>query len=220
MITVDTASDGISAAKAVENTAYDLILLDYMMPITDGIQTLKKMRDNGLPLSTPVIALTAEALSGSEEKFISAGFSAYLSKPISWHTLEKTLITMLPANKVIMGSSSEDIISPEESHRLSELMKQYDISLDSGLSYLSGNMTRFCALAKIFSDGYEHNRERLENMFDGGSDRLIYEIHSLKSAAKGIGAISLFEIAKTMEDHLVCGDFGYAEHARELLIFE
>ena len=220
MITVDTASDGISAAKAVENTAYDLILLDYMMPITDGIQTLKKMRDNGLPLSTPVIALTAEALSGSEEKFISAGFSAYLSKPISWHTLEKTLITMLPANKVIMGSSSEDIISPEESHRLSELMKQYDISLDSGLSYLSGNMTRFCALAKIFSDGYEHNRERLENMFDGGSDRLIYEIHSLKSAAKGIGAISLFEIAKTMEDHLVCGDFGYAEHARELLMFE
>lgn len=220
MITVDTASDGISAAKAVENTAYDLILLDYMMPITDGIQTLKKMRDNGLPISTPVIALTAEALSGSEEKFISAGFSAYLSKPISWHTLEKKLITMLPADKVIMGSSSEDIISPEESHRLSELMKQYDISLDSGLSYLSGNMTRFCALAKIFSDGYEHNRERLENMFDGGSDRLIYEIHSLKSAAKGIGAISLFEIAKTMEDHLVCGDFGYAEHARELLIFE
>lgn len=220
MITVDTASDGISAAKAVENTAYDLILLDYMMPITDGIQTLKKMRENGLPISTPVIALTAEALSGSEEKFISAGFSAYLSKPISWHTLEKMLITMLPANKVIMGSSSEDIISPEESQRLSELMKQYDISLDSGLSYLSGNMTRFCALAKIFSDGYEHNRERLENMFDGGSDRLIYEIHSLKSAAKGIGAISLFEIAKTMEDHLVCGDFGYAEHARELLIFE
>ena len=220
MITVDAASDGISAAKAVENTAYDLILLDYMMPITDGIQTLKKMRENGLPISTPVIALTAEALSGSEEKFISAGFSAYLSKPISWHTLEKMLITMLPANKVIMGSSSEDIISPEESHRLSELMKQYDISLDSGLSYLSGNMTRFCALAKIFSDGYEHNRERLENMFDGGSDRLIFEIHSLKSAAKGIGAISLFEIAKTMEDHLVCGDFGYAEHARELLIFE
>ena len=220
MITVDTASDGISAAKAVENTAYDLILLDYMMPITDGIQTLKKMRENGLPISTPVIALTAEALSGSEEKFISAGFSAYLSKPISWHTLEKMLIAMLPADKVIIGSTSEDIISPEESHRLSELMKQYDISLDSGLSYLSGNMTRFCALAKIFSDGYEHNRERLENMFDGGSDRLIFEIHSLKSAAKGIGAISLFEIAKTMEDHLVCGDFGYAEHARELLIFE
>ena len=220
MITVDTASDGISAAKAVENTAYDLILLDYMMPITDGIQTLKKMRENGLPISTPVIALTAEALSGSEEKFIFAGFSAYLSKPISWHTLEKMLITMLPADKVIIGSTSEDIISPEESHRLSELMKQYDISLDSGLSYLSGNMTRFCALAKIFSDGYEHNRERLENMFDGGSDRLIFEIHSLKSAAKGIGAISLFEIAKTMEDHLVCGDFGYAEHARELLIFE
>ncbi len=220
MITVDTASDGISAAKAVENTAYDLILLDYMMPIADGIQTLKMMRENGLSESTPVIALTAEALSGSEEKFISAGFSAYLSKPISWHTLEKMLIAILPADKVIIGSSSEDTISPEESYRLSELMKKYDVSLDSGLSYLSGNLTRFCTLAKIFSDGYERSRERLENMFDSGSDRLIFEIHSLKSAAKGIGAISLFEIAKTMEERLACGDCGYAEHARELLMFE
>ena len=219
MITVDTASDGISAAKAVENTAYDLILLDYMMPVADGIQTLKIMRENGLSVSTPVIALTAEALSGSEEKFISAGFSAYLSKPISWHTLEKMLITMLPADKVITGSSSEDIISPEESRRLSELMNKYDISLDSGLSYLSGNITRFCTLAKIFTDGYERSRERLENMFDSGSDMLIFEIHSLKSAAKGIGAVSLFEIAKTMEEHLASGDCGYAEHARELLMF-
>lgn len=219
MITVDTASDGISAAKAVENTAYDLILLDYMMPVADGIQTLKIMRENGLSANTPVIALTAEALSGSEEKFISAGFSAYLSKPISWHTLEKMLITMLPADKVITGSSSEDIISPEESRRLSELMNKYDISLDSGLSYLSGNMTRFCTLAKIFTDGYERSRERFENMFDSGSDMLIFEIHSLKSAAKGIGAVSLFEIAKTMEDHLASGDFDYAEHARELLMF-
>ena len=219
MITVDTASDGISAAKAVENTAYDLILLDYMMPVADGIQTLKIMRENGLSANTPVIALTAEALSGSEEKFISAGFSAYLSKPISWHTLEKMLITMLPADKVITGSSSEDIISPEESHRLSELMNEYDISLYSGLSYLSGNMTRFCTLAKIFTDGYERSRERLESMFDSGSDMLIFEIHSLKSAAKGIGAVSMFEIAKTMEEHLSCGDFEYAEHARELLMF-
>lgn len=219
MITVDTASDGISAAKAVENTAYDLILLDYMMPIADGIQTLKIMREKGLSVNTPVIALTAEALSGSEEKFISAGFSAYLSKPISWHTLEKMLITMLPADKVIIGNSSEDIISPEELRRLSELMNEYDISLDSGLSYLSGNMTRFCTLAKIFSDGYERSHKSLENMFDNGSDRLIFEIHSLKSAAKGIGAISLFEIAQTMEDHLANGDFDYAEHARELLMF-
>lgn len=219
MITVDTASDGISAAKVVKNTAYDLILLDYMMPIADGIQTLKIMRENGLSVNTPVIALTAEALSGSEEKFISAGFSAYLSKPISWHTLEKMLITMLPADKVIIGSSSEDIISPEELRRLSELMNEYDISLDSGLSYLSGNITRFRTLAKIFSDGYEHNRESLENMFDSGSDKLIFEIHSLKSAAKGIGAISLFEIAKTIENHLANGDFDYAEHAHELLMF-
>ena len=99
------------------------------MPISDGIQTLKIMRENGLPVSTPVIALTAEALSGSEEKFISAGFSAYLSKPISWHTLEKMLITMLPADKVIIGSTSEDIISPEELYNAAPFQNMHGVAL-------------------------------------------------------------------------------------------
>lgn len=104
------------------------------MPVTDGIKTLGIMRENGLPESTPVVALTAEALSGSEEKFISAGFCAYLSKPVRWHTLEKLLISLLPAEKVIISSASEDVLSPEDFRRLSDGLKMYDISLESGLS--------------------------------------------------------------------------------------
>ena len=220
MITVDTASDGKSAAAAIKNTAYDLILLDYMMPVTDGIQTLHIMRECGLPESVPVIALTAEALSGSEEKFLSAGFCAYLSKPVSWHTLEKTLISWLPSDKLIISSASENVLSKEEFDRLSELLEKYDISLDSGLSYLSGNITRFCNLAEIFVDGYDHNHEKLASMFDKNSDDLVFEIHSLKSAARGIGALLLFEMAKELEKKLGCGDRAYAAHARDLILFE
>lgn len=220
MITVDTASDGISAAEAVKKADYDLILLDYMMPVTDGIKTLGIMRENGLPESTPVIALTAEALSGSEEKFISAGFCAYLSKPVRWHTLEKLLISLLPAEKVIISSASEDVLSPEDFRRLSDGLKMYDISLESGLSYLSGNITRFCALAEIFADGYDRSHEKVEKMFESGSDSLVFEIHSLKSAAKGIGALTLFEAANELEKRLNAGDSEYAVHARSLLMFE
>ena len=220
MITVDTASDGISAAEAVKKADYDLILLDYMMPVTDGIKTLGIMRENGLPESTPVVALTAEALSGSEEKFISAGFCAYLSKPVRWHTLEKLLISLLPAEKVIISSASEDVLSPEDFRRLSDGLKMYDISLESGLSYLSGNITRFCALAEIFADGYDRSHEKVEQMFESGSDSLVFEIHSLKSAAKGIGALTLFEAANELEKRLNAGDREYAAHARSLLMFE
>lgn len=104
---------------------------------------------------------------------------------------------MLPADKVIIGSSSKDIISPVESRKLSELMKKYDVDLDSGLSYLSGNMTRFRTLANIFSDGYEHDRERLENMFNGGSDRLIFE---WKRAAEGMKLL----VSETFEKIRAC----------------
>lgn len=220
MITVDTASDGKAAAEAIRNTHYDLILLDYMMPVMDGIETLRIMREYGLPESVPVIALTAEALSGSEEKFLSAGFCSYLSKPVSWHNLEKALISLLPADKLIISGATENVLSNEEFHRLSTLLEKYDISLDSGLSYLSGNITRFCNLAEIFADGYDHGHEKLENLFDNHSDDLIFEIHSLKSAAKGIGALPLYEMARELEKKLSCGDYAYAAHARDLLLFE
>ena len=220
MITVDTASDGKAAAEAIRNTHYDLILLDYMMPVMDGIETLRIMREYGLPESVPVIALTAEALSGSEEKFLSAGFCSYLSKPVSWHNLEKALISLLPADKLIISGATENVLSNEEFHRLSTLLEKYDISLDSGLSYLSGNITRFCNLAEIFADGYDHGHEKLENLFDNHSDDLIFEIHSLKSAAKGIGALPLYEMARELEKKLSCGDYAYAAHAHDLLLFE
>lgn len=220
MITVDTAPDGISASEAVKKAYYDLILLDYMMPVTDGIQTLGIMRRNGLPQEVPVIALTAEALSESEEKFISAGFSAYLTKPVEWHTLEKALISLLPADKVIISSTAEEGLSPEEFRRLSDELKKYDISLESGLSYLSGSVTRFCSLAGIFADGYDRSRQKVEEMFINGSDSLIFEIHSLKSSAKGIGALMLFELAKKLEERLNIGDMEYAAHSRELIMFE
>ena len=216
MITVD----GKTAAEAIKNTDYNLILLDYMMPVMDGIQTLRRMREYGLPEDVPVIALTAEALSGSEEKFLSAGFCAYLAKPVSWHNLEKALISLLPADKLILSGASENVLSNEEFYRLSGLLEKYDISLDSGLSYLSGNITSFCNLAEIFADGYDHSHERLENMFDSNSEDLIFEIHSLKSAAKGIGALPLYEMARELEKKLGCGDYEYAAHACDLLLFE
>lgn len=137
-----------------------------------------------------------------------------------WHTLEKLLISLLPSEKVIISSASEDVLSPEDFRRLSDGLKMYDISLESGLSYLSGNITRFCALAEIFADGYDRSHEKVEQMFESGSDSLVFEIHSLKSAAKGIGALTLFEAANELEKRLNAGDREYAAHARSLLMFE
>ena len=73
---------------------YDLILMDDMMPRMSGVETFHNLRD--LPeFNIPVIALTANAISGMKEKYISEGFSDYLSKPIDKKELNRVLVKFL-----------------------------------------------------------------------------------------------------------------------------
>ncbi|MCI5500688.1 MAG: ATP-binding protein [Lachnospiraceae bacterium] len=91
-INIDTAESGKEALKMVSDNKYDVILLDHMMPEMDGIETLNRMRENNYIGDTPVIALTANAISGAREIYIQKGFSDYLSKPITGITLENKLM--------------------------------------------------------------------------------------------------------------------------------
>lgn len=83
-MTIDSAGNGVEAVKFVEDfPKYDIILMDQHMPEMDGIQATKKIRDlQDEKADTPIIALTAEAMTGDREKFIAAGMDEYISKPI------------------------------------------------------------------------------------------------------------------------------------------
>nr|MCR4717889.1 response regulator [Lachnospiraceae bacterium] len=101
-VQVTTASSGAECLDLVQSKKFDVILLDHMMPEMDGIEVLrriKKMID--FPCEdTPVIALTANAVVGSREKYISAGFDDYLSKPVESDALESILLKHIPARKI------------------------------------------------------------------------------------------------------------------------
>lgn len=107
-ISIDTATSGMEALSMIEEKAYDLIFLDYRMPEMDGSEVLSKMKasDTHANQKTPVIVLTANAMSGAREKFISEGFDDYLSKPVSGDRLEATLIKYLPKDKVILSEKN------------------------------------------------------------------------------------------------------------------
>ncbi len=77
---IDEANDGIECLNRVKNKEYDLILMDIMMPNMDGEETLKKLNQI-VGFNTPVVAVTADAVSGSEEKYLKDGFVNYISKP-------------------------------------------------------------------------------------------------------------------------------------------
>ncbi|MBR6380371.1 MAG: response regulator [Lachnospiraceae bacterium] len=101
-MTIDTAESGAEALEKMKAGTYDLIFLDHRMPNMDGIETLKNAVAEGLvdTARTPVIALTANAISGAREIYLSEGFTDYLTKPIAIKQLMAMLMKYIPEERV------------------------------------------------------------------------------------------------------------------------
>jgi len=118
-VQIDTAESGMQALEMVEENYYDVIFLDHRMPQMDGIETLEAMRKlpkHSCPKS-PVIALTANAVSGARDTYKAAGFQDYLSKPIDAVKLERMLCEYLPAEKLITGETLHQLQEKESIDR-------------------------------------------------------------------------------------------------------
>ncbi|MCR5202047.1 MAG: response regulator [Lachnospiraceae bacterium] len=99
-IVPDEAMSGVETIEKMRYKKYDIVFLDHMMPKMDGIETLDQLKKEKLiPKGCTVIALTANAISGSKDKYLEAGFDDYLTKPIDVVQMEKKLSVWLPDEK-------------------------------------------------------------------------------------------------------------------------
>ncbi len=101
-IQVDTCLSGREAIDRCANVSYDIVFLDHMMPGFDGVETLKQIREinNGAYKDLPIIALTANTISGAREMFRNEGFTEFIPKPIDRAVLERVLRKVLPIHHV------------------------------------------------------------------------------------------------------------------------
>ena len=108
-VQVDTVLSGAEALEMVKQNRYHIILLDHMMPVMDGMETLMRMREleENASRDAAVIALTANAISGSRERYIAAGFEDYLSKPINAQRYKEMILKYLPDDLVHIEEKSE-----------------------------------------------------------------------------------------------------------------
>jgi CheY-like chemotaxis protein len=87
---VDVAEDGAAACTAAAGMRYDMILMDCHMPVMDGFEATHRIRDEQAQHRTPrtpIVALTADALTGDRERCLQAGMDDYITKPVSSATL-------------------------------------------------------------------------------------------------------------------------------------
>ena len=212
-IQIDTAESGKECMPLFMSKQYDVIFLDHMMPEKDGIEILKEMKAQAdTPnAGTPIICLTANAVSGMREMYTNAGFDDYLTKPIDVERLEMMLLQYLPREKVTLVSESEvtaEYDLPEFLYKLKE------IDINAGLTYC-GSGESYMQTLRMFLDTAPANAAEIERYWAAGDVKnTTIKVHALKSAARVIGALKLGDFAARLEKAGDDGDLGTLE--REL----
>lgn len=204
-IRIDTALNGDEAVIMYRNEHYDVIFLDHMMPNKDGIETLAEMRTYSETPNdkTPIICLTANAISGMREMYINAGFDDYLTKPIDPDRLEVMLLQYLPKGKIAPASGEDEddeYVLPDFLFHLEEL------DVGSGLTHC-GNGESYMATLKMYLDTAAKNADDIEKFWAAKDIKnTTIKIHALKSTSRVIGALELGEFAAELEKAGDAGD--------------
>lgn len=203
-INIVTADSGRACLELVKKGHFHIIFMDHMMPDMDGVETLHEIRKlTQFPNEdTPVIALTANAISGAGEFYLKEGFADFLTKPIDPDVLEETIASYLPEelikiNPAAREAAPEDALNEEAFRRLEE--KGFHIN--AGMRYCHGDSGFYKEMLVRFSKDAERKAADIETSFQNG-DIANYQIlvHTLKSSSKMVGADGLSEMARAAEE--------------------
>ena len=237
----DLASSGKEGIECIRKKKYQIIFLDHMMPGMDGIETLKKLQEEKLlDEETVVVALTANAIVGAREMYMSVGFNDFLSKPIDIGGLESILRKYFPEEMIIQngegdkkkreelsGSDAMEFYPQEteahdkahEDDLLESILQENGIDTETGLRFCTSNKSFYTEMLESYCDSCDKNVARLRSGYDK-KDWEEYQIvsHTLKSTSKTIGALEFSNRAKLMEESATNEDVDYvASHHEEFL---
>lgn len=216
MINVDVAVSGEECLEKFGENTYDLVFLDYRMPKMDGIQTLsalKKLYPDKIA-DTPVISLTASAISGDREMMLGAGFDDYLTKPVNIDDMEKMMIKHLPEGKVILEGTAtmrtaKEMYPDADEETLIEIETLPDeirsisvLNVEKGIDYC-GEAEDYIAALDIYRRSIDSKSDTIKQQLKNKDyEAYTTTVHSLKSTSLAIGAVAISGMARDLEQ---CG---------------
>jgi signal transduction histidine kinase/CheY-like chemotaxis protein len=228
-LVVALATNGQEAVNAVKANNYDAVLMDVQMPVMDGYEATRKIREwqriaqssklkaanssemsasslQPLTSNIPIIAMTAHAMAGDEDKSLQAGMNGHVTKPIDPDQLFATLQKWIQPGEnrasvqrpvVSVAPSGEDkVVSIEE--ELPETLPGFDLA--DGLKRLQGNKKLYRKLLLDFATGYNESGIEIREALDAQDfDRAHSLVHNLKGLAGNLSATDLQAAAVNME---------------------
>lgn len=212
---VTTVLSGQESIDICREKTFDIVFMDHMMGGMDGVEAMKRIRSDvaGKNGETPIVALTANAMSSAKQMFLAEGFDGFVSKPIETDELERVMRQVLPKSMVTYEEIDEASV-PEPDYEemrkepapkmtalsLREQLKPYSVETDAGMKYCLNDFDFYKSLLVQFATEATE-KIPLINRYYESADWKNYEIlvHALKSTSKMIGAAALSDQAKQLE---------------------
>ena len=201
------AESGPEAIELVRDNRYDIIFMDHMMPMMDGIEATEIIRrDCGENGTAPaVIALTANAMEGMREQFLSNGFQDFIAKPLDRKELNQLLLRWVPEKyrqTETEGNGAEEHWNPES-------IRIEGVDMKAAMQFFSGAEEEFLDLLELYCMDGKRKTELLRQLVDSDVQRYQIEVHGLKSASANIGAMDLSAMARAQENAAAKGDSAF-----------
>lgn len=201
---VDTAENGKQAIECTQDTSYDLVFMDGQMPVMDGYEASRQIRNQKRSDEHLIIvAMTANAMTGDRERCLDAGMDDYIPKPIDPDLLVKVVYKYCISEKkeTCIAPKNEEVNASKPVLTLPVVSDNLQILDISSLLYGMGNDIEICKnIMDFYVDTSKTDFDELQKAIaDRDANRIYRTAHKLKGSTANIGGKRLFEALKLME---------------------
>ena len=194
---IQTATSGPAAIDKAKHNHFDIIFMDHMMPEMDGIEAMQLIRELDEYKEKPIIALSANAVGGIKEKFLNAGMSDFVAKPIELHTLISKVKQWLPQEKIQEADDTEEAAVTNEQNELPDVIG--DLDVQAAVQMLGSKKMYFTILENYYKV-IDKKADVIRNHWEQEDwKNYTIEVHALKSLSRQVGAGTLADLAAELE---------------------
>jgi CheY-like chemotaxis protein len=217
-VITDLAENGRQAIEKIQSKAFDVVLMDLQMPEMDGLTATRHIREELQNKTLPIIAMTANAMTGDRDRCLAAGMNAHIGKPIDPNVLYGELLSRRPQAVSIRAeaaASAQDSVTASERPQVSSATPVTDTAkldlpgfdTELALSRMRGNVAHYKRMLGLFAGEFNSFPEKIQAAFADNDLATAKRLaHTLKGSAGTMGAMDVQTQAALLDKQLEAGE--------------